>query len=128
MVGREEVDMAVPVSSEVPRPGAGKGKKKEKKRKNTRTPGGGSNPWTQGTAPVGSVTEALRAWRLAEARRRAVAPFVILHDRTIDEICAILPQSAGELHEVPGIGPAKLAQYGAAILSIVASTVEPSKR
>ena len=65
------------------------------------------------------VVDALRAWRLDEARRRAVAPFIILHDRTLTAIAATRPQSLDALHDVPGIGPGKLAEYGEAIVAIV---------
>jgi ATP-dependent DNA helicase RecQ len=70
--------------------------------------------------PLDTVVEALRAWRLEQARRRAIAPFVILHDRTLAAIATSLPRSAAELHAIPGIGPAKLAAYGDAILAVVA--------
>ena len=75
--------------------------------------------------PVPEVVAALRAWRLDEARRKAIAPFIILHDRTVTAIAAALPRSIDELHDVPGIGPAKLAEYGAAIVAVVASAAHP---
>ena len=62
---------------------------------------------------------ALRAWRLDEARRRGIAPFIIMHDRTLHAIAALGPQSLDDLSEVPGIGPGKLAEYGEAIVAIV---------
>lgn len=71
--------------------------------------------------PLTPVVDALRAWRLDEARRNSVAPFVILHDRTLLAIASMLPQSTEDLLSIPGIGPAKLASYGDAILSIVAT-------
>jgi len=69
--------------------------------------------------PHEPIMEALRAWRLGEARRNAIAPFVILHDRTLLAIASALPQSADDLLAIPGMGPAKLSAYGAAILDIV---------
>ncbi|HET9567585.1 MAG TPA: ATP-dependent DNA helicase RecQ [Vicinamibacterales bacterium] len=69
--------------------------------------------------PQQPIVEALRAWRLDEARRNAIAPFVVLHDRTLIAIASELPGSPGELSSIPGIGPAKLASYGDAILNIV---------
>jgi len=71
------------------------------------------------------VVEALRAWRLDEARRRGVAPFIILHDRTLLAIAAALPHTQEELLDVPGIGPGKQAEYGDAIISVVASVSGP---
>ena len=78
-------------------------------------------------APLEPVVEALRAWRLGEARRNAIAPFVILHDRTLHAIASALPQSADDLLEIPGMGPAKLNAYGAAILDIVKEKGQGSK-
>jgi ATP-dependent DNA helicase RecQ len=74
------------------------------------------------------VSDALRAWRIEQARRRGVAPFVILHDRTLDAIASSLPRSLEELHRLPGIGPAKLDAYGDTILSLVASVVARTER
>lgn len=79
------------------------------------------------TKPLDAVVEALRAWRLDQARQRAIAPFVIMHDRTLAAIATSLPRSIAELHAVPGIGSAKLAAYGDAILSVVASTIAAAK-
>ncbi len=67
------------------------------------------------------VADALRAWRIDQARRRGVPPYVILHDRTLDAIASSLPRSRDDLRDLPGIGPAKLAAYGAAILDLVSS-------
>jgi ATP-dependent DNA helicase RecQ len=52
-----------------------------------------------------------------------VAPFVIMHDRTLAAIATSLPRSLVDLGDVPGIGPAKLTAYGDAILSLVTSIV-----
>ena len=79
------------------------------------------------TKPLDAVVEALRAWRLEQARRRAIAPFVILHDRTLHAIATSRPRSIAELRAVSGIGPAKLTAYGDAILSVVDSVVSPAK-
>ncbi len=67
------------------------------------------------------VGDALRAWRIEQARRRGVPPYVILHDRTLEAIASSLPRSRDELRSMPGIGPAKLDAYGAVILDLVAS-------
>jgi ATP-dependent DNA helicase RecQ len=61
----------------------------------------------------------LRAWRLDVARSRGIAPFIILHDRTLVAIAAMRPQSLDDLSAVPGIGPAKLAEYGEAIVGVL---------
>jgi ATP-dependent DNA helicase RecQ len=70
--------------------------------------------------------EALRAWRREEARRREVPAFVILHDRTLEAIAAAVPRSTADLCGVHGIGPAKLAAYGDAILAALTSAGKPA--
>jgi ATP-dependent DNA helicase RecQ len=117
MAGRvEEVLMAVPATRH-----AGPSKRSRKSsRSRVRIPGRSEKPDSSKEADD-AVLNALRRWRLEEARRRAIAPFVILHDRTLVAIAASLPRSNSELGAVPGIGPAKLAAYGDAILSTIAS-------
>jgi ATP-dependent DNA helicase RecQ len=63
--------------------------------------------------------EALRQWRKALADARGVPPYVICHDATLREIAAHRPRSVGDLAHIPGIGDAKLAQYGEALLEVV---------
>ena len=82
-----------------------------------------------GTAASSSVSRAsdspllasLREWRLAQAREQGVPAYVILHDRTLGEIAALLPDSLPALLAVPGIGVAKAERYGDALLGIVAA-------
>jgi ATP-dependent DNA helicase RecQ len=69
------------------------------------------------------VSDALRAWRLDQARQRRVPPYVILHDSTLETIASLRPRSRDELKNVPGIGPAKLDAHGDAILEIVAASL-----
>ncbi|MEO6223582.1 MAG: ATP-dependent DNA helicase RecQ [Vicinamibacterales bacterium] len=69
-----------------------------------------------------ALLDALRAWRRDEARTRAVPAYVVLHDKTLDAIALLRPQSEADLAEIPGIGPAKLAAYGDAILKALSQT------
>jgi ATP-dependent DNA helicase RecQ len=57
--------------------------------------------------------EKLRAWRMERARERVVPAYVILPDRTLIELAARMPRTDQELLAVSGIGPAKLALFGA---------------
>jgi len=63
---------------------------------------------------------ALRAWRLEEARRQELPPYVIFHDTTLIEVARRRPGSLDALAEIPGIGRSKLDRYGAALLAIAA--------
>jgi ATP-dependent DNA helicase RecQ len=66
--------------------------------------------------------EALRAWRLEEARRQELPPYVIFHDTTLIEIARRRPGSLAALAEIPGIGRSKLERYGSAVIAVVAAT------
>jgi len=63
--------------------------------------------------------DALRQWRLDTARRAQMPPYVIFHDKTLAEIARTRPVSIAELAAVPGVGPAKLERYGAAVLAAI---------
>ena len=63
--------------------------------------------------------EALRAFRIEEARRQQVPPYVIASDRTLRHLAVLRPDSAETLELVHGIGPAKAERYGPALLAIV---------
>jgi DNA helicase-2/ATP-dependent DNA helicase PcrA len=66
--------------------------------------------------------EALRAWRLGEARDKDVPAFVVFTDATLVAIAEARPQTLEELGELAGIGSAKLERYGAAVLEIISDT------
>ena len=72
--------------------------------------------------------EALRAWRLAEARRQELPPYVIFHDRTLTEIARNRPTTLADLVQIPGIGRNKVERYGAAVIAIVAEGAGHSGR
>ena len=63
--------------------------------------------------------EALRAWRLEEARRQAVPPYVIFHDTTLTEVARLGPATLTALARISGIGRSKLERYGSAVIDIV---------
>jgi DNA topoisomerase-3 len=66
-----------------------------------------------------ALVEALRDWRLAEARRRRVPAFMILSNRVLLGIAVIRPQDEETLLSVKGVGPAIARKHGPAILEIV---------
>jgi DNA topoisomerase III len=68
------------------------------------------------------LSEALRAWRLAEARKRGIPAFRILTDRALFALVEERPSSEEELLAVPGLGPKLVERHGAALLTIVAAT------
>ncbi len=67
-----------------------------------------------------ALWEALRAWRLEEARRQELPPYVIFHNSTLLEVARRRPISLTALMSIPGIGTTKLERYGTAVLGVVA--------
>jgi superfamily II DNA helicase RecQ len=68
---------------------------------------------------AGPLVAELRAWRLRRAREDGVPAFVVLHDRTLEELAARRPESATELALVHGLGPTKLERYGEELLEVL---------
>jgi ATP-dependent DNA helicase RecQ len=61
----------------------------------------------------------LKSWRREQARDQGVPPYVVFHDRTLQELAAMRPGSLAELEQVSGIGKAKLERYGNALLEVL---------
>jgi ribonuclease D len=66
-----------------------------------------------------ALFELLRQWRAAQAREQGVPAFVIFNDRVLRSIAANLPTDPETLRAIPGVGSAKIEQYGHAVLAIV---------
>jgi len=67
-----------------------------------------------------ALWEDLRAWRLQEARRQELPPYVIFHDSTLAEIARRRPGSLTALANISGVGSSKLERYGSTIIDLVA--------
>ncbi len=78
---------------------------------------------TGGPPPSGSadpdLLAALKAWRLEQARQQHLPPYVVFHDRTLIAIAERRPMGLQDLEGITGIGRAKLASYGEAVLEVV---------
>ncbi len=75
------------------------------------------------TRPLDQAAEArfqaLRAWRLREARAQTVPPYVIFGDSTLRDIAADQPDSLAMLAEIKGVGASKLERYGDAVIAVL---------
>ena len=65
------------------------------------------------------LVDALRRFRLEEAKRHRVPAFRILTDLTLLDIATRRPRTESELAAISGIGASRLERYGARILEIV---------
>ena len=65
--------------------------------------------------------EALRLWRLAEAKGQSIPPYVIFHNSVLRDIAAVQPTTLDELAQVKGVGASKLERYGRLVLGVLSS-------
>jgi superfamily II DNA helicase RecQ len=96
---------------------AGPRRKKKAKGKKSRK-GATALPVPKAAAPSG-VEEALRRWRLEEARRLGVPAFRILTDAALRAVAERRPATAAELLAVPGIGLGTVEKYGARLFRLL---------
>jgi DNA topoisomerase-3 len=68
------------------------------------------------------IEQALRAWRLSEAKRRRVPAFRIFGDRALLSIATTAPSNEAELLAVQGIGAGIVKKYGTHIFRLVADS------
>ena len=66
-----------------------------------------------------ALFESLRQWRLQEARHQGVRAFHVFTNRVLRNITRRAPTTTAELAGVPGVGPSKLAAYGAAVVDVI---------
>ena len=80
---------------------------------------GGDGAESGSPAPDSQLVDTLRAWRLAEAKKKRVPAFRIFTDKTLYGLAAARPRDEEGLLEVPGIGPRLAEKYGAVLLSFM---------
>ena len=68
------------------------------------------------------IEQALRAWRLSEARHSKIPAFRVFGDQALRGIVATCPRSDAELLAVPGIGMSIVKKYGAQIYRLIAGS------
>jgi DNA helicase-2/ATP-dependent DNA helicase PcrA len=69
--------------------------------------------------PDPSVIAALRGWRSNLAKASGVPAHVLLHDRTLEALAALRPETADQLLAVPGLGPVKAARFGSTLIGLI---------
>ncbi|GGK00849.1 DNA helicase [Pilimelia anulata] len=67
-----------------------------------------------------ALLDTLRGWRAGVADAHGVPAYVVFTDATLTALAERRPATEAELRAIPGLGPRKIAQYGAAALAIVA--------
>ncbi len=119
---RRPARLLLPARSRRPLPAGGAAERSPRRRPAAGSDGGREELDAAGRA----LFEALREFRLAEARRQQVPPYVIASDRTLRDVALLRPDSEAALEQAHGIGPAKVQRYGAQLLAIVKQTAAGS--
>lgn len=65
--------------------------------------------------------EALRQWRKNLSEVKAVPAYIIFTDATLTAIAEQVPTELEDLASIPGVGPAKLNEYGEQVLELLAN-------
>ncbi|MEH6569330.1 MAG: DNA helicase RecQ [Halioglobus sp.] len=66
-----------------------------------------------------ALWEALRECRREFAEEQGVPPYVIFHDRSLQEMCITLPKNLSQFSEISGVGERKLEKYGTEFLQVI---------
>ncbi|MBL0161390.1 MAG: HRDC domain-containing protein [Bryobacterales bacterium] len=66
-----------------------------------------------------AIEAALKAWRLAEAKKKGVPAFRVMTDKVLRTIAETEPATTRELLAVPGIGLNTVEKFGAIIFRIL---------
>jgi superfamily II DNA helicase RecQ len=72
--------------------------------------------------------DVLRRWRNAASKRTGKPAYLVLTNRQAFQIAQRPPSSATELGDVPGIGPARIEEFGEALLAVLRDAIEPREQ
>ena len=68
--------------------------------------------------------EALRELRMELAKEQGVPPYVIFHDRTLEEMAQSRPQTEDDFRYLGGVGESKLDRYGEDFMAVIARFID----
>lgn len=88
-------------------------------------------PVAQAVTPLSydaELFDILKNWRLERARSDRVAPFMIFHNTTLQELAARKPTAAQQLAGIKGFGPSKRERYGTDVLEIIRNHVADGRQ
>jgi ATP-dependent DNA helicase RecQ len=80
---------------------------------------------TAGATSDRALFDVLRDVRLRLARERGVPPYVIFHDRSLQEMADRKPRTVSDLHDIYGVGVKKAADFGDAFLDAIRTYRRP---
>jgi len=112
--GRDPIDLTDAISEQRARLRSDEGTPARKRARRS------TGPAVDLSAEDRRLLDALKAWRLQQARVNDVPAFVIFNDATLTEVAQRRPASRHELLDIPGIGPVKAERFGDQLLKAVA--------
>lgn len=65
------------------------------------------------------IFKRLKEWRKEICKKERIAPYMVLHDKTLLEIVQKKPMTIEELNGIYGFGPVKIIKYGEDIINVV---------
>lgn len=66
-----------------------------------------------------ALWEVLRECRRGLADEQGIPPYIIFHDRTLQEMCVTVPQNMEQFSQLGGVGERKLEKYGPGFLQAI---------
>jgi ATP-dependent DNA helicase RecQ len=108
------------LAPEKEKPGATGRERKDRRRSSAaRRAEAATFEWHVSASVDEELREFLKEWRRNAARERNRAAFIVMHDTTLEQICAVGPKTLAELRKISGIGEAKCDEYGQEILDVL---------
>lgn len=65
------------------------------------------------------IFDTLRTWRKEKSLKKGVPAYIVFTDATLSAMAELVPGDLDELAAIPGVGPAKLTEFGAELLAII---------
>ena len=74
---------------------------------------------TRARVQTSNLRRALELYRNRTAKKLSWKPYMVLHKKVIEQLDQTRPQSLEALHQIDGMGPAKVDRFGWDLLDIV---------
>jgi ATP-dependent DNA helicase RecQ len=72
--------------------------------------------------------EKLRLLRMQIAKEHKVPPYIVFGDKTLHDMCWVMPETKEQMLSVHGVGESKWERYGELFLQEIASYIQESAR
>ncbi|MBD3248724.1 AAA family ATPase [Candidatus Woesearchaeota archaeon] len=66
-----------------------------------------------------NIIAEMKDWRYQTSQELGIPAYMVMHDKTIEDLAEKMPSTPAELNEVHGFGPSKISRFGKDVLDIV---------